>query len=399
MLYAREVNQEFAYGQSVGRAMDALDAGVVGSALALRDDMMTAQVLSATDDVLHLNDIDPSDRWLFGTRVLGGMSVRLAIGSTYALSSRNDIGSFDQLSSGEQLLNLQHTARYFSNQLSRQLTSDMTLTDYIHNPAAYPHINAVADPITAVSNAYVRNQVFAAKLAVMPDHYAPAMSAMYRRIPSMSPAPQAFSDISIADNDSILVQAFGRNGYSDSQLADVRADRERKQSDMHMMDYLQQQDFDPGAANYALAGEVNVLMHDKSNIEPIMQWEVAFALWQSDSNRYEQLAPRLHTVWPRPGATSYRTYEVKHDSIDIMDKINVYNPVELAHPAMIVRALAILARQGVIADPMLTDIPYDKGSSQLWTRGAGVFGAYEFATRVHHSMNGLVDLNPTTVPN
>ena len=90
----------------------------------------------------------------------------------------------------------------------------------------------------------------------------------------------------------------------------------------------------------------------------------------------------IHTVWPK--SDFYPTYEVKADSIAVMDEIGVYNPIELAHPDMMARAYAILGQKGVWADVLASEVPFDARSIQAQVRGPLPWTIRETATRAEH---------------
>lgn len=191
-------------------------------------------------------------------------------------------------------------------------------------------------------------------------------------------------------NDSLLVQAFGRNTFTDAQLPTVVAEYKKAGSDEAMFEgFLADEHFDEGASNRVLADAVADVLQDETHIiEPIMQWEVSYSLW----NRYPELfaAHRsgIHTLWPQSGF--YPTYDVKADSIAVMRERGLLNPLELAHPDMTIRALGILARQGVQADALDVSVPFDAASTQLQVRDRWQWMLREFPTRAHHTLTNRV---------
>lgn len=192
-------------------------------------------------------------------------------------------------------------------------------------------------------------------------------------------------------HDVTLTQAFGRNGIPDKELGKTMSALPGVQDDIKKFELLASMEFDAGQSNQALAETIKEqLSNPDVIIEQIMQWEVAQALWEMNPDFYAAHQEALHVLWPAAGVRAYRTYEVKADSVQIMEKLGLYNPYEFAHPDMMIRALGILAKLGVEADTLRATIPFDPASVQPQARGAKEWVSREFLTRVHHSLTGKV---------
>lgn len=186
----------------------------------------------------------------------------------------------------------------------------------------------------------------------------------------------------------------------DKQLGDMMANFEKIPGDVARFEWLHswRYNFDPGLANKALADKIaEQLDNEETIVEQIMQWEVAYALWSRYPDHYKKHELGLHVLWPDEGAKSFRTFEVKRDSVKKMRELGLYNPWELAHPDMMPRALGILAKLGVEADALLIidrpydkDMLYDKHSVQPMTRGKSRFMLWELLARLEHLMSERV---------
>jgi len=176
----------------------------------------------------------------------------------------------------------------------------------------------------------------------------------------------------------IFVQAFGRNRFSDNEcgwmLWNLRV--EAKMDDMDALVLLKCQDFDPGSANRALA-KAAMRLSEHYGIPIIAQWEVAFAIFETDIRWYMAHRHVIDVIWP-PEEGYFATYHVKMSSCERMRTRGLIGrPLELAHPAMLARAIPICWKVGV--NPVTDAVPFlrfwkhelwvwDKRSVQPWTR-------------------------------
>ncbi|MFZ1250157.1 MAG: hypothetical protein WAR37_01785 [Candidatus Microsaccharimonas sp.] len=195
------------------------------------------------------------------------------------------------------------------------------------------------------------------------------------------------------NQDVMLTQAFGRNMYEDSELPLIGAKRHELGGDEETFGWLNQQGFEAGISNEALADIIATQLEDPTSIvEQVVQWEVAYVLWKRYPDVFRRHRAGISIVWPRDGAKSYRTFEVKSDSKDVMIKNGLYNPFELAHPDMVIRALAILDKLDIPADAYLAGIPFNKDSTQFQTRNKVNWQIWEALVRSEHVLRSRVKL-------
>lgn len=167
------------------------------------------------------------------------------------------------------------------------------------------------------------------------------------------------------DADCIFLQACGRNSLPDEGLGKVlwelriRADMD----DLEVFRLLSYQKFDPGRMNRALGGYCKRLVNTL-NIPLIGQWETLYAIWESDPRWYLEHRKMLDVLWPRPEGY-FATYHVKLDSRECMIRRGLSRPLEVAHPAMLARAVAVIWRTGVapIVEPVS---PFTFWAHELW---------------------------------
>lgn len=204
--------------------------------------------------------------------------------------------------------------------------------------------------------------------------------------------PDGWPKAPFGHNDVTLTQAFGRNTFTDADLPIISHNRKACDNDEDMFEHLRGNErFDPGASNEALAEIVAGQLLDPSvTIEQVMQWEVAFALWQKYPALYADTREGIHVLWPEEGAKAYRTHEVKRDSVSVMEQKGLYNAFEFAHPDMMIRALMILGKLGIEADVLAADIPFDVHSIQHQTRDARQWMGRELLARIEHILSGRV---------
>lgn len=194
-------------------------------------------------------------------------------------------------------------------------------------------------------------------------------------IPGLPPR----GDLSTADV--VLVQAFGRNQYPDSELDHI--------TDLHVaygkqdavtIAKLREQGFDPGQPNRDLALACQQLV-DTYGIAAIVQWEVTVAF---DPAWYAAHRNRIVSLWPT--AEYFSTRLVQEHSLRVMQEHGWTKPIELAHSWQIVRAFLIV-RKLFGHEPMVSSETircFDSKSVQWWTRSKVKWLAYECLARVHH---------------
>lgn len=185
--------------------------------------------------------------------------------------------------------------------------------------------------------------------------------------------------------DALFVQAFGRDSLRDRELPLLRQLSDETESDRDVFMKLAEDQFEPGPSNDALAENTRRLV-TSDHVEAALQWEVAYALWRSDPEWYTEYEAALHVLWPRPDLRSYRTYQVKEDSVKISDQRQLIGLYELAHPAMYARAVPIIRKLGhhVTAVQPMPAIPFDPHSTQAQVRDPAQWILRELPTRIHH---------------
>jgi hypothetical protein len=183
---------------------------------------------------------------------------------------------------------------------------------------------------------------------------------------------------STADADCIFVQALGRNSFPDEGLGKGLAQLRRKAGphDLKAFNHMKAFGFDPGESNRALA-RMAMKRSGQLRIPIIAQWEVVYAIWEMNSGWYVHHLNKIDCLWPPEGGY-FSTRDVKIMSKERMLARGCRRPLEMAHPAMIARAVTILWKLGIspIVEPVsVLDFwksnlwVWDKKSVQPWTRG------------------------------
>ncbi len=220
---------------------------------------------------------------------------------------------------------------------------------------------------------------------------------------SFWPAVPGFG--SVADADCLFVQAFGRNDYTDDELGKVifRLRTEAKLDDLETLALLKQAGFRAGKSNSALASYAMRLHNQLGNVPIISQWEVLYAAYDLDPVWVMENINDLDFIWP-PEEGYFATAHVKSMSKRMMEARGCNKPLEVAHPAMITRAVPIIWGCGVT--PIVEEISkgeehelwvWDEESVQPWTRNWDSWKTREFVGRVAHVVShlfGLVGILP-----
>jgi hypothetical protein len=244
------------------------------------------------------------------------------------------------------------------------------------------------DVLSHIPNQFVRSWVFDARRAeTSAVESFKALGSYINLIPGTFPSKPYYIK-PMGENDVTLVQAFGRDTVTDKELVTIRDKREQLKDDDVMMGYLDEIKFMPGPSNIDLAATVANELESDTPIEQVVQWEVAYALYQGHTTTYNRYRNYIHMLWPH--SEFYPTYEVKQDSVAVMDQLGLYNAQELAHPDMMARAVGILHKLGVQADPLPARIRYDPESTQPHVHSAGAFIGREALARIEHALRGRV---------
>ncbi len=206
----------------------------------------------------------------------------------------------------------------------------------------------------------------------------------------------------VEDADCMFVQAFGRNGLPDEGLGRfLHQMRNGDRDDIDTFGKLVQHGFDAGASNKVLAQYV-MKLYELLNIPIIAQWEVVYAMMFLDSSWYIENLHRIDCIWP-PEDGYFATKHVKTMSKECMLARGCCRPLEVAHPAMIARAVPVIWKLGM--NPVVVPIfpwsfwedalwAWDKDSIQPWTRGFRAWVLREPLGRVHHILHRWVGLLP-----
>ena len=348
-----------------------LPVDVVGHALDLRASPLVSDAFGDHIATLGLDDLSAEQRHLARTRIAGSISTR------FALASLRTPGVTP-------FINLSETSQ--ADVVSELIKSyESTRPDY----ASLLLLNTSADPIASLSHTQTREIVYRSRMADLTLGDRLKLLTSYANIIPGSFPETPHTIAPIAENDATLTQAFGRDSITDKELAHIKEQREMLGDDTQMMEYLEYIGFEPGPSNDALAETINIVLTGPSPNEQMLQWEPAFSLWKNHPDTYARFKDYLHILWP--SRDFYPTFEVKADSIKAMDIVGAYNPAESAHADMMIRALGIISRQGMIADPLIEAVvPFDPNSTQPHVRSAGPWVVREFLTRGEHVLRGRV---------
>lgn len=367
MQYVDCVNQGVAHSGASLLNKQALPFDVVADSLALKQ-----QGTEFTEKFPGITS--PEEQRLLNSRI-GSTLARIATASYIAAQNGADVEYFGVLSE-----TAQDDVKYKITKRYKKLYK--RAHDWIDDvdPFAVVQDN---DPLPALPNATMRSIVAQSKrAAITPTDRLRAFGSYLNVIPGSFP-PESWPSTDFALNDVTLTRAFGRNDIPDKELPKIRDERNAAKDDESVMRYLESISFDPGDSNRALAKTVAQQLQSPAKVtEQIAQWEVVYALRQTFPEVYTRYSRYIHTVWPK--SDFYPTYEVKADSIAVMDEIGAYNPIEFAHPDMMARAYAILGQQGVWADVLASDVPFDARSVQAQVRGPLPWTIRETATRAEH---------------
>ncbi|MDN5275790.1 MAG: hypothetical protein JWN33_439 [Candidatus Saccharibacteria bacterium] len=374
MNYVETLNDSFGKHQTLAPA----PAGIVERALEMRFSRQLDDPMNDAVDQLDLNRLPPEERRLYQFRIIGSIATRLEIASYLTPS----LPTFHELSQDEQTAHLMTASRRYSDNLLSDTASRVEET-----PEEVLTYKKEYDPLVNISHAFARSVIYTSRLKQMSRADRIAMAMSYANVSPGSFPPSPYRVTPMGKNDVVLAQAFGRDSITDSELVSIRDMRQRLGNDDDMMGYLDGTHFIAGPSNDALADEINKQLLS-GPAEQIIQWEVAYALWHNHPATYQTYRHYLHILWPHTGF--YPTYEVKSDSVAVMDNVGLYNPKELAHKDMMVRALGILNKRGIIADPLVVDVPFDPGSTQPHVRNSKAWVRREALARGEHILRGRV---------
>lgn len=211
---------------------------------------------------------------------------------------------------------------------------------------------------------------------------------------------------STKDADCIFCQAFGRNRWADDELGPVlrRLRAQARWDDRQTLLLLKEQGFDPGDSNRALAEWVRNTFN-RHPVAIMAQWEVAFALFERWPKWYLKHHPQIDCLWPRAEGY-FSTYHVNLLAKERMLARGCKRPLEVAHPAMLARAVLTIWKTGV--RPVVARVRFghhenslwvwDKNSVQPWTRSFGHWWKREMLGRAIHVVTHVLPFTYNLAP-
>lgn len=184
------------------------------------------------------------------------------------------------------------------------------------------------------------------------------------------------------DCDFILVEGFGRNVYTNKELTTlIRPQRNRLGDDSAMFKWLSENAFDPGTPNRILA-EACVRQMRFYGFPAIVQWEVAYAVWNEYPAFFEKYRGSFFVVWPWP-----KGYQGSHglhrDAKRICGQItgkNMVVPLLIAHPEHVQRCYFVAKKRfggAGIFQLIRSKRWFDRKSKQWQTKGNRLWLFYE----------------------
>ena len=362
------------FKEKTGKYSQPIPTDIVGHALDLRTSPLAQEAFQAQEHLLPIETLSPEQKRLAIARTAGSMATRLAMASFYT----PNVIPFVDLQEQEQTDVIHILASNYAT----------AARDTNQDKQGLLLLNSAADPLSPISHKETREWVYRSRTANISLSDRLELMLSYANIVPGTFPKKPHTIAPIANNDATFTQAFGRDSVTDKELVDIKDMRLQLADDTAMMHYLDSINFKPGPSNDALAESVHTILTRENPNEQMIQWEVAYSLWKNHPDTYQRFKDYLHVLWPN--RDFYPTFEVKSDSIKAMDMVGAYNPAELAHGDMMVRALGIISKQGVIADPIDAAIPFDQYSTQPHVRNKTAWVTREFLTRGEHILRGRV---------
>jgi hypothetical protein len=168
----------------------------------------------------------------------------------------------------------------------------------------------------------------------------------------------------IEEGDCIWIQAFGRNSWPDEELGKIICDILKKSSSLsEAFTFIRYLGFDPGSVNKALSKHA-VSLAKRYEVPISGQWENIYCIWESDLEWFLDNQNEIDCLWP-PELGYYATWHVKLESRERMRARHRKRPIEVCHPAMAARAIAIIwkLRVNVITEAVY---PWNFWKNPLW---------------------------------
>ncbi len=158
----------------------------------------------------------------------------------------------------------------------------------------------------------------------------------------------------VTNADCIAAAAFGRNFFSDEEL-NARINvftRNNTLPDTEVFRYMAEQGFDPDEGNSKLARAVKyvaLLTTALRGVPMFLQWEVSYALYLFEREFWDQAYKRnrIVSLYPKTDDDAYRTYHVVRDVRYQMHIRQLSQPLVIALPPMLPRAIATFWKYGV----------------------------------------------------
>jgi len=208
------------------------------------------------------------------------------------------------------------------------------------------------------------------------------------------------------EGDCIIVQAFGRNSIPEDILGKVIRDLRAEHTSLDaLFTVLKRKKFHPGKPNWSLARKVLSFAGDDTPLI-IGQWEVLYCVWEYDRRWFLSHQERIDCLWPRE-IGYYSTWDLHVEAKQCMERRNKKRPIEICHPAMAARVIAIAWKLKINAviegvypwsfhnHPLWV---WDEKTLQPWTRNFIKFGdprnwwlaRESFGRYIHHPRKGYI---------
>jgi len=205
------------------------------------------------------------------------------------------------------------------------------------------------------------------------------------------------------DADFVCPQAFGRNTWTDEEIAEEMAklfnDLGGSRDQDRAMEKLAEINFDPGIVNIFLARECYTLAKElkRNGKKPwiIGQWEVIFALIATEREWYKQNRFFIIAILPKLSGEYLGTRGLLFEAKEIARSFGLKHPVIVGQAEHLARCVELAKRvfgEDRIVVPRVDDVmkeySFDPFSKQPQTTGKLVWRWYEFRARWHHLLHG-----------
>ena len=205
---------------------------------------------------------------------------------------------------------------------------------------------------------------------------------------------------SMHHDDVICPQAFGRNTWTDEEVAGKLSDlfqegpaAWQKLDDLARFRKLESVGFDPGEVNRQLAKYCYELSYRDNTLPQTIvgQWEVLYAVYQINPLWYINIWCNHHAIWPPVDGNYLSTRGLLEE---VFEKISSRKRVRLVaqsvHLARCVRLADKIFGQERVVVPGSSLPLYDWQSVQPWTRDQASFFTYEKKARALEELPGFL---------